>query len=162
MPPTIGPLINSSTTVPQLDIPPVAILLISMAGYLSILLIILIIRQMLLSRGICRDCLFCCGKEDDPRCCQCCIAIGDACDCQTPTVNKCLDSCCPKRNLDCVGFLLCQCCTNSKSGGCGDPNNPCCSCGDLNFNCACVEPDSSQLNCLCCQMGNVNYSRDLD
>ena len=50
------------------------------------------------SRGICKDLLCsCCGKEDDPRCCECCIALSDACNCRTPTVDQCLDSCCPKR-----------------------------------------------------------------
>ncbi len=33
----------------------------------------------------------------------------------------------------------------------------------MNFNCACVQPDFNQVNCLCCQIGNSNYPRpDLD
>ena len=34
--------------------------------------------------------------------------------------------------------------------------------GDLNINCACIQPDlDSGLNCLCCQMG-TNYNRAID
>lgn len=49
------------------------------------------------TKGACQNNVCECGN--DQGCCQCIEACADACTCDTPTVGKCLDSCCPKRVL---------------------------------------------------------------
>ncbi|RNA06505.1 hypothetical protein BpHYR1_054189 [Brachionus plicatilis] len=157
--PNYSPSINSNSTLLQLEVPPVGILLITSSGYLVVFFIIYMIIYFAKTKGACPNDLCSCGP--DAGCCQCLESCSDACSCGTPTVDKCLDVCCPKRNLDFVGLILCQCCSTPENPcctACGD-QTPCCSYGDLNCNCACIQPDQSSFNCLCCQIGNANYDR---
>ncbi|XP_033747821.1 keratin-associated protein 5-5-like isoform X1 [Pecten maximus] len=100
-----------------LDLP--VIIIIAVLCWVALVLIILGIRQLLLSRGVCEAGCGCaiCGSEDSPPCCDCCIAMSESCNCCNPSVGGCLDKCCPNRkdvksiceSLSCVEILLCQC-----------------------------------------------------
>ncbi|XP_021374323.1 keratin-associated protein 5-8-like isoform X2 [Mizuhopecten yessoensis] len=101
---------NTSSSDLALDLP--VIIIISVICWVAVILIILGIRQMLLSRGVCEAGCGCslCGSEDSPPCCDCCIAMSESCNCCNPSVGGCLDKCCPnRRSLSCVEILLCQC-----------------------------------------------------
>lgn len=108
---------------------PVTILVISILVYLLLFVIIVVVRQCLVQQGFCVEC-FWCGKENDPSCCACCLVLSESCQCSVPTVESCLDSCCPKRKrMDCVDIILCQCCAGSGYGNTCNFGNCKCDCG---------------------------------
>ncbi|XP_069136355.1 uncharacterized protein [Argopecten irradians] len=101
---------NASSSELALDLP--IIIIIAIVCWAALVLIILGIRQLLLSRGVCEAGCGCaiCGSEESPPCCDCCIAMSESCNCCNPSVGGCLDKCCPNRkSLSCVEILLCQC-----------------------------------------------------
>ncbi|KAK2170268.1 hypothetical protein LSH36_3g00057 [Paralvinella palmiformis] len=114
----LSPDVKPVNSTQQLALPLPAIICIAIGAYIVLIIIILLIRQLLLQRGMCAYGQ-CCGKEGDP-CCECCIACSESLNCcRSPNIEACLDSCCPaRRQMDCVDIIMCQCCA--------DPNNQCC------------------------------------
>nr|XP_032641564.1 uncharaterized LOC112694756 homolog isoform X1 [Chelonoidis abingdonii] len=109
-----------------------AIVFITVAAYLLLLLLILALRHCLLARGLCADSCWCeKGMLGGPS--HCCLACAKACDCATPSLTHCLDTCCPRRQgwelSTCPPFL--RCC-------------PLCDCA-----CAYQPPDCQSINCIC-------------
>lgn len=49
------------------------------------------------TKGACQNEICECAGFGGDGCCQCIEGCADACLCGTPTIDKCLDSCCPKR-----------------------------------------------------------------
>ncbi|XP_013379640.1 keratin-associated protein 5-5 [Lingula anatina] len=115
------------------------------------------VRQCLLSRGICGECN-CCGKEGEPQCCECWIGFAECCNCcRSPNIESCLDSVCPqRRSMDFADIVTCQCCGE---GGCCGENEQCCDCGNCGCNCNC---NCDELNCLCCQISLKDAAPPLD
>lgn len=144
---TVAPTVASTSS---LSLPVAAIVCIAIGSYVLLIVIILIIRSILLSRGICRQSCYCCGKEGEP-CCQCCATLAEMCSCcDSPSLQACLDSICPARKqMDFGDFVTCQCCT--------DPNNTCCTCCNSQqplfdcgmCNCECTAPECNDINCCC-------------
>lgn len=136
----------------SLALPVAAIVCIAVGAYILLIILILIIRSILQSHGICSQACNCCGKENQP-CCQCCAVLSDTCNCvQSPNLSACLDSICPSRKrMDCADFITCQCCAdpNNQCCTCCNSQEPLCDCGQCNCNCACTAPDCQDVNCLC-------------
>ncbi|XP_071493461.1 uncharacterized protein [Diadema antillarum] len=127
---------------PVLSVP--VIVVIAIGSYLVVIVILLVIRQFLVARGVCVECAPC-GREDGSlQCCDCWIALAEACNCCAyPNVKTCLDSVCGPASQACSveKCMTCQackaCCENS--GGC--------ECGGMD--CACQAPECESIDCLC-------------
>ena len=66
---------------------------------------------------MCKEGCSWCGKEAELRCCDCCIACGESCNCcRSPSISACLDSICCERKVMCFSLLIIMC--NKKSNGC--------------------------------------------
>ncbi|XP_014783669.1 uncharacterized protein LOC106878842 isoform X1 [Octopus bimaculoides] len=126
---------------------PASILSIAIGIYLLVIIIFTIIQQCLTKRGVCSECNIC-GSKPDNSCIKCCLAISEKCTCSVPSVEKCLDACCPQRKqMDCVDIILCQCCAGAGSGN---------TCGFGNCKCDCsCDPGCNEINCLCFQLNFV-------
>ncbi|XP_064649917.1 uncharacterized protein LOC135501622 isoform X2 [Lineus longissimus] len=137
----------------DLDLPVAVIICIAVSCYVFVVIIALIIKQCLQSRGLCGECRLC-GSEDQP-CCECCISLGQACNCcQQPRVTSCLDRCCPQRKnlcrnkqFDCIDIILCQCCSSPAPG-----KEPLCGCNNMSCSCGCTSPECENINCLCFEL----------
>eukprot|EP00058_Branchiostoma_floridae_P020374 XP_002605864.1 hypothetical protein BRAFLDRAFT_90817 [Branchiostoma floridae] len=118
---------SSPTVTPAVSeplLPTGAIVVIAVGGYVTLIVIALIIRQCLLSRGFCGECCSggCCSKdEEEAGCCECWMAFAECCNPNAPSMKTCLDSMCPRQK------------------GCGD-----CDCA-----CACQPPECETINFLC-------------
>ncbi|XP_043942224.1 keratin-associated protein 5-4 [Protopterus annectens] len=120
------------TVVPSsLVLPVPAIIIITVGAYLLLVLIAVMVRQCLMTQGMCVDCCSC-SKGNQLGLSDCCLSCAETCDCQVPSMDRCLDDCCPRRKLCDIGNLLaCNCC-------------PTCDCA-----CACQPPDCETINCIC-------------
>ncbi|CAF1150752.1 unnamed protein product [Rotaria sordida] len=137
----------------QLALAPPYIFVITISGLILVLIIVIIIREILKSRGMLRDCCNC--NISGIRClgCQeCCIGCAQACDCcSTTSIESCLDACCPKRgSIEFADIITCEACCSGQ----------CCSCG--NTVCVCAPTDVSNVNCLCCACEQRYPQRDDD
>ncbi|XP_030398713.1 uncharaterized LOC112694756 homolog isoform X2 [Gopherus evgoodei] len=131
---SLNPGMATPTPSPSsfLLLPLPAIVFISVAAYLLLLLLILALRHCLLARGLCTDCCWCeKGMLGGPS--HCCLACAEACNCAPPSLTRCLDTCCPRRQ----GWELSTC----------PPFPRCCPLCD----CACAyqPPDCQSINCIC-------------
>lgn len=132
---------------------PIIILTISIAVYLVLFVIIVMVRQCLLQRGFCAEC-FLCGKENEPTCLNCCAILSESCQCNIPSIESCLDTCCPKRKqMDCVDIILCQCCAGADYGNI-------CNFGNCKCDCGC-DPGCNQINCLCFQLNFMDETTQM-
>lgn len=129
--------------------PVAAIVCIAIGGYVVLIVIVIIIRQVLLQRGMCRENCNWCGKEGEP-CCECCLSCAESANCcKSPNISACLDSICPARKqLSCTDIILCECCSNQDGGCCGS-EEPLCDCGNFNCTPQCSLPECDSINCLC-------------
>ncbi|XP_072048082.1 uncharacterized protein [Amphiura filiformis] len=109
-------------------------------------MILVIIRQFLVSRGSCAECAPC-GKEDGRMgCCDCWIAFAESCNCCAyPNMRTCLDSLCgpPDNRCSMEKCLNCQTCQGQ--GMCGEATG--CECAGCD--CACQNPECENIDCLC-------------
>ncbi|XP_061180263.1 uncharacterized protein LOC133188792 isoform X3 [Saccostrea echinata] len=98
---------NSSSS----ELPLAGVICLAVFGYTALIFIIVFIRYMCVRQGKCQD-VECgmCGKEGAPQCSDCCISCSESCGCSAPSVNSCLNNCCPNKKLTCLDILLCQCC----------------------------------------------------
>lgn len=98
---------NSSSS----ELPLAGVICLAVFGYTALIFIIVFIRYMCVRQGKCQD-VECgmCGKEGAPQCSDCCISCSESCGCSAPSVNNCLNNCCPNKKLTCLDILLCQCC----------------------------------------------------
>jgi len=158
MAPTLPPTLASVENSGQLLSTP-AIVMIAVGGYMTVVIVALIIRQCLKSRGIsiCPDWLSewcCCGGYQGERsaCAACFVSFAEMCDCQTPSKKSCMDTICPTRQWCDKTFC---CCMNAEPGGdmCQDCQGPACDCGACNCNCSCNLPECNSINCLCFEIG---------
>ncbi|XP_062590835.1 uncharacterized protein LOC134252380 isoform X4 [Saccostrea cucullata] len=135
---------NSSSS----ELPLAGVICLAVFGYTALIFIIVFIRYMCVRQGKCQD-VECgmCGKEGAPQCSDCCISCSESCGCSAPSVNNCLNNCCPNKKLTCLDILLCQCClgenncfTNSSVGSCNS-----CHC---DFSC----PQCEGISCCCIEI----------
>ncbi|XP_061197339.1 uncharacterized protein LOC133205525 [Saccostrea echinata] len=135
---------NSSSS----ELPLAGVICLAVFGYTALIFIIVFIRYMCVRQGKCQD-VECgmCGKEGAPQCSDCCISCSESCGCSAPSVNSCLNNCCPNKKLTCLDILLCQCClgenncfTNSSIGSCNS-----CHC---DFSC----PQCEAVSCCCIEI----------
>ncbi|CAF2560537.1 unnamed protein product [Rotaria sp. Silwood2] len=129
------------------------VFVIILGSIILIFIIIILIREILKSRGVLRDCCNC--NISDIRClgCQeCCAGCAEACDCcGTTSIESCLDACCPKRgSIEFADIITCEACCSGQ----------CCSCG--NITCVCAPTDVSHVNCLCCACEQQYPQQDYD
>lgn len=136
-----------SQTTPSEPLATPIILVIAIGGYMILLGILLVIRQFLVTRGICVECAPC-GKEDGSlQCCPCWIAVAESCNCCSyPNIKTCLNSLCGNtRNICTVEkCVTCQVCANI----CGPESG--CECAGCD--CACQPPECETIDCLCFKM----------
>jgi len=150
---TIAPVTST------LGLPVAAIVCIAIGAYVVLIVLILAIRSILLSRGVCKQSCGCCGKEGEP-CCECCSSFSECCACDSPSLTACLDSICPSRKqMDFGDFVTCQCCS--------DPNNQCCNsqqpfcdCGACQVSCA--QPGCDDITCCGCKLQSKPLPDDTD
>lgn len=149
-----NPATTPLTTQGNGGFPLPAIICIAIGAYIVVIVALLILRQLLMKRGVLGG-TTCCGKEGDP-CCECCIACGESCNCcGSPNLEGCLDSICPtRRKTECADVVQCRCCTDPEQGcsTCCGGDEPLCDCG--NCNCQCQPPACEECNCFCftCQL----------
>ncbi|XP_054850417.1 uncharacterized protein LOC129339871 [Eublepharis macularius] len=115
-----------------LFLPLPAIIFLAVGSYLLLLVVVLVLRQCLLSRGICANCCSC-QKGSLPSVCECCLACAESCDCALPSPARYLDDCCHCTN----GWDMGTCST--LPSWC-----PLCDCA-----CAYQPPDCQSINCIC-------------
>jgi len=134
--------ILTPNTPPPISVPIAAWVCIGIGAYAFVIALILIIRQCVLSKGVCGECRFnCCEGSCNQWCIEACQA---SCDCKSPSVTGCLDAVCPqRRNVNVADIVTCRCCADQCA--CCDDG---CSCGDCNCNFNC---DCENINCLCCE-----------
>ncbi|KAG8176513.1 hypothetical protein JTE90_021806 [Oedothorax gibbosus] len=131
-------------------IPPAAILCLSIALYIVLIVIGLLIRKCLIARGICTDCFP--KMKSESECCGSCGGCAQQCNWKVPTVDSCLDAICPaKQRVNCIEFLVCdwenvQCCNDGGTYTCGS--------GD--YACTWETPKCDNINCLCCEISFRN------
>ncbi|KAI8504874.1 uncharacterized protein LOC144916794 [Branchiostoma floridae x Branchiostoma belcheri] len=144
---------SSPTVTPAVSeplLPTGAIVVIAVGGYVTLIVIILIIRQCLLSRGVCGECCSggCCSKdEEEAGCCECWMAFAECCNPNAPSMKTCLDSLCPRQKGRCstAACVNCECCQDCTCCG----SEPMCECGDCDCACACQPPECETINFLC-------------
>ncbi|XP_014677758.1 PREDICTED: keratin-associated protein 5-9-like [Priapulus caudatus] len=138
---------GTPTTEPEdaLLLPTAAICVIAIGGYVFLIVIFLLIRQVLMDRGMCGECKHVCGKEGEQcACCQCCITTLSQCDCKSPNCDICVDSVCPKpQKCDCGKLVTCAWCAQ-KDCCAGEPL-----CNSGSCECACSLPECDTVECLC-------------
>jgi len=144
----VSTVVNTGST--QLAIPVPAIICIAIGAYLVLIIILLIIRSILISQGVCVKTCRCFGKEGEPCCDTCCAELGDCCNCcASPSLTACLDSICPARQqMDCADIVTCQCCADNQCCPCCDASQ--CDCGQCQ--CQCGSPDCNDVGCCCCKL----------
>ncbi|XP_064613171.1 uncharacterized protein LOC135476954 [Liolophura sinensis] len=104
---TIPAIPTQTPVASSTQLPTAAIVCIAVGGYVVLVVIILVLRQCCLARGMCGQWELC-GKEEQPQCCECCISLSESCDCcKSPSVTSCLDSVCPNRK-DAQACLFCN------------------------------------------------------
>ncbi|XP_052801029.1 keratin-associated protein 5-9-like isoform X2 [Mya arenaria] len=110
-------------------LPIAAIVCIVLACWVLVVLGLFALYIFLKGRGSCQCECQACGKEGDESC-TCCRNLGQAecCACD-PSLQRCLNSCCPKKKCSCVDILLCQCCAEEGQDSC--LVNLCKDCGTL-------------------------------
>ncbi|KAK3084763.1 hypothetical protein FSP39_018489 [Pinctada imbricata] len=110
------------------------IICIAAACYTALILILVLVRYILVRRGVCGESKCApCGSEEGPGCCSCCqsIAESDGCKCD-PSLRGCLNNCCPKsKKLDPSCCTIGQC---PASTGCDFSCQEC-----QSINCCCFE-----------------------
>ncbi|XP_048252449.1 uncharacterized protein LOC124151867 isoform X2 [Haliotis rufescens] len=103
----------------ELALPVAAIVCLAVGGYVMLIVIIILVRYFLVSRGICECGSWCAKSDEDAQSCACCAELAECCNCcKSPTVTSCLDSICPNRKrMGCIELLLCQCCGSQGAEG---------------------------------------------
>ncbi|XP_071111023.1 uncharacterized protein [Haliotis cracherodii] len=110
----------------ELALPVAAIVCLAVGGYVMLIIIIILVRYFLVSRGICECGSWCAKSDEDAQSCACCAELAECCNCcKSPTVTSCLDSICPNRKdaqaccqrMGCIELLLCQCCGSQGAEG---------------------------------------------
>ncbi|CAF0803348.1 unnamed protein product [Rotaria sordida] len=136
----------------NLTLAPPYIFVIILGCLIFILIVLIIIREILKSRGILKDC---CNWQETGGiqclgCQECCASCAETCDCcQTTSIESCFDACCPKRgSLEFADIITCEACCGERY--CGE----CCG-----ANCICAPTDVSNVNCLCCA---IEQQPDMD
>ncbi|CAF0922778.1 unnamed protein product [Rotaria sp. Silwood1] len=127
LPGGIGSLYNNN-----LALAPPYIFVIILGSLIFILIVIIIIREILTSRGILKDCCNFQGAGVQCLGCQeCCASCAETCDCcHTTSIESCFDACCPKRgSLEFADIITCEACCGGKGCNC---------CG---FDCVCAPTD---------------------
>ncbi|XP_022093229.1 keratin-associated protein 17-1-like isoform X1 [Acanthaster planci] len=162
---------DSATTAapsePALPVPVIVVL--AVGGYLVLIVLLVVIRQFLVARGVCMACAPC-GKEDGSlQCCDCWISCAEGCNCCAyPNVKSCLDSVCgpPDNRCSMTKCVSCQTCQNNTC--CGDEASgfeSCCGTGDSCSNqgcecagcdCACQAPECDTIDCFCFKVNMHN------
>ncbi|ELU13760.1 hypothetical protein CAPTEDRAFT_190345 [Capitella teleta] len=154
---------STPTTAPDEQLPIIYIVFIAFGVYIFIFVTGLVIRQLLMKRGLCaNNSLF--GKEGDP-CCECCVACGESCNCfSSPSLEGCLDSICPaRRTMSFSEIVQCRCCNdpNQQCCGCCGGEQPLCDCGNCDCRCNCQLPQCDNINCCCFQINASPSNEDL-
>ncbi|KAL5017550.1 hypothetical protein ScPMuIL_007139 [Solemya velum] len=130
------------------DFPVAAIVCLAIGGYALVIFIIIGVRQLLRSRGMCEasECGLC-GTPGEP-CCGCCVSLSESCNCCTCSgIDSCLESCCPNRkNVSCVDMILCQC---SDEPNCCSKQEETSSSGSCSCRDSCVDICSNRSSCSC-------------
>ncbi|CAD5122596.1 DgyrCDS11008 [Dimorphilus gyrociliatus] len=135
-----------------------AILCVSIGGFLVLIIILFIVKELCQRRGCCPECgCTCLGKEGNTQCCECCIECAQCTNCcQSPNLNACLDRICPceRQRFTCQDLLMCKCCFDEE--GCCQKccAGGTCSCGD-SF-CQCTSPDCQVVDCCCFTLNMKN------
>jgi len=127
---TVSP---TQSSIP-IELPIAAWFAIAIGAYSLIIVLILVIRQCALAKGLCGECRFnCCQGSCGEWCLEACRA---SCDCRSPSMTGCLDALCPqRRNTNFADIAMCRCCPEQCD---------CCGGDACDGNC-------ETINCLCCE-----------
>ncbi|XP_052223242.1 keratin-associated protein 5-1-like isoform X3 [Dreissena polymorpha] len=140
-------------------LPVAATVCIVLACWVVVVLVLFALYHFLKARGSCECECKPCGTEGDPSC-TCCKSLGECCQCN-PSLNSCLNSCCPKKKVSCIDCLLCQCCADEGQDSClvkrlgGADGKACCT------RCCVSCVDCAPVVCCCLEIRLVSkYSTD--
>jgi len=146
------------------------ILVVSLTAYLLVVAILLIIKEILVSKGkctslVCPCCANCCVSDPANKN-DClgtfCLGCAEFCNCCGPpdvATAQWWDQCCARRKggIDCYDIILCQCCNDCGlcQEVCCDSKNPLCNCqgcGCEAVSCQCQAPECQKIDCCCCEI----------
>ena len=121
-----------------------SIIIIVVCLYILLVLIFLVIRKIIMTKGMCQNLQPCGSASGDAGFCECFMPCIEALNCRAPSLKRSLDICCRQQQFDAAGCMSCL--------PCGANGQICCNFSGFDCVPGYTGEDADAINCICFEL----------